>query len=59
MNIGLAQHAIGQHQDAVDAIRSGIAEIPADQQNAEWVDDYRKPLDDATGQSDGPPGSLP
>jgi tetratricopeptide (TPR) repeat protein len=59
MNIGLAQHAIGQYRDAVDSIRAGIAELPADQQNAEWVEDYRKALDCATGKSDAFPGNHP
>jgi hypothetical protein len=59
MNIGLAQHAIGEYRDAADSIRSGIAELPADQQNAEWLDQYRRALDYATGQADGPPPSQP
>jgi hypothetical protein len=37
MNIGLTQHAIGQHRDAADSLASGIAGLPADQQNAEWM----------------------
>jgi hypothetical protein len=59
MNIGLAQHAIGQYRDAADSIRSGIAELPADQQNAEWLDEYLQALDHATAQTDGPPPSQP
>jgi hypothetical protein len=59
MNIGLAQHAIGEYRDSVDSIRSGLAEIPADQQNAEWVDDYKQALDHAAEQSEGPPASQP
>jgi tetratricopeptide (TPR) repeat protein len=59
MNIGLAQHAIGEYRDAVDSIHSGLAELPADQQNAEWVDDYKQALDHAAEQSDGPPASQP
>lgn len=57
MNIGLTQHAIGQHRDAVDSIRSGIAELPADQQNAEWLDEYKQALDHAAEQADAPPAS--
>jgi tetratricopeptide (TPR) repeat protein len=59
MNIGLTQHAIGQHRDAADSIRSGIAELPADQQNAGWLDEYRQALDYADAQADGPPASQP
>ena len=57
MNIGLAQHAIGQYRDAADSIRSGIAELPADQQNAGWLDEYRQALGYADAQADGPPAS--
>jgi hypothetical protein len=57
MNIGLAQHSIGQYRDAADSIRSGIAELPADQQNAGWLDEYRQALDSATAQTDEPPAS--
>jgi tetratricopeptide (TPR) repeat protein len=35
MEIGLTQNAIGQYHDAADSIRSGLAALPADQQNAE------------------------
>jgi len=53
MNIGLAQHAIGEDPDAADSIRSGLAELPADQQNSEWANEYRQVLEKATGQADG------
>lgn len=59
MSIGLTQNAIGQYRDAADSIRSGMAELPADQQNAEWLDEYRQALDHATGQTGGPPASQP
>ena len=59
MNIGLTQDAIGQYRDAVDSIRSGIAELPADQKNAEWLDEYQQALDHAAEQTDGHPGSQP
>jgi hypothetical protein len=39
MNIGLAQHAIGRYRDPADSITSGIAELPADQRNSDWVND--------------------
>lgn len=55
MNIGLAQHAIGDYRDAADSIRSGLAEIPADQQNSEWANEYRKVLDNATEKTHGRP----
>jgi tetratricopeptide (TPR) repeat protein len=59
MSIGLTQNAIGQYRDAVDSIRSGMAELPADQQNAGWLDEYQRALDHAAEQSDGPPASQP
>ena len=59
MNVGLTQNSIGQYRDAVDSIRSGIAELPADQQNAEWLDEYQQALGHATGQTDGHPSSQP
>ena len=59
MNIGLTQNAIGQYNDAVDSIRSGMAELPADQQNAEWLEEYQQALDHAAGQNDGPPAGQP
>jgi hypothetical protein len=51
MNIGLTQNAIGQYRDAVDSIRSGMAELPADQQNAEWPEEYQQALDHAAEQT--------
>jgi DNA-binding transcriptional regulator YiaG len=59
MNVGLTQNAIGQYRDAVDSIRSGIAELPGDQQNADWLGEYRQALGHATGQTDGHPISQP
>lgn len=55
MHIGLTQHAIGEHRDAADSIRSGMAELPADQQHAEWLDEYRQALTRAEEQADGHP----
>lgn len=52
MNIGLTQTAIGNHRDAVDSITSAIAELPPEQQSAEWMDEYRAALDQAAGQTD-------
>lgn len=45
MNIGLTQHSIGQHRDAVDSLSSGMAELPADQRNAQWLKEYQRALD--------------
>jgi tetratricopeptide (TPR) repeat protein len=55
MNIGLAQHAVGMHRDAVESLASGIAGLPADQQNAEWLDEYQQALSYAEAATDAPP----
>ena len=57
MNIGLAQHAIGQHRDAADSLRSGIARLPPDQQSAGWMDEYQQALARAEAQTDTPSAS--
>lgn len=44
LNIGLAQLGIGQHSKAADSLRSGIADIPEQQQSAEWMKNYRDAL---------------
>jgi tetratricopeptide (TPR) repeat protein len=54
MNIGLTQHAIGQHRYAADSLASGIAGLPADQQGAEWMGEYRQALDRARAEVDEP-----
>ena len=54
MNIGLTQRAVGMHRDAVDSLTSGIDGLPVDQQNAEWLDEYRRALDYAEAATDGP-----
>jgi tetratricopeptide (TPR) repeat protein len=59
MNIGLTQHAIGQYSDAADSISSGMDALPADQQNAEWLDEYRHALDCATERTDAPKSEDP
>lgn len=48
MNIGLAQHSIGDYRDAADSIGSGMAELPADQQHAGWLDEYKIALEEAS-----------
>ena len=57
MEIGLTQHSIGQHRDAADSLRSGIAGLPPDQQHAGWTDEYQQALDRAEAQTDEPPAS--
>jgi tetratricopeptide (TPR) repeat protein len=57
MNIGLTQHAIGQYREAVDSLSSGIAGLPDDQRNAEWLEEYQHALDYAAAQTDVPEDS--
>jgi transcriptional regulator with XRE-family HTH domain len=40
LNIGLAQLGIGQHRAAADSLRTGITDIPEEQQSAEWMNEY-------------------
>ena len=44
LNIGLAQLGIGEYRDAADSLRSGIEGITADQQGAEWMNEYQQAL---------------
>jgi tetratricopeptide (TPR) repeat protein len=44
LNIGLAQLGIGQYREAADSLRSGIEDIPPDQRDAEWMNEYRQAL---------------
>ena len=44
LNIGLAQLGVGQYRDAADSLRSGIEDIPEDQRDAEWMNEYRQAL---------------
>jgi hypothetical protein len=55
MNVGLTQHAIGEHRDAADSLSSGIAGLPADQQGAEWMGEYQQALERAGAANDDPP----
>jgi tetratricopeptide (TPR) repeat protein len=41
LNIGLAQVGIGEFTKAVDSLSSGIANVPADQRDADWMGEYR------------------
>lgn len=50
LNIGLAQLGIGQYREAADSLRSGIKDIPTDQQDAEWMQEYHQALDYASKQ---------
>jgi tetratricopeptide (TPR) repeat protein len=55
MQVGVTQQAVGMHRDAVDSLTSGITELPADQQSAEWLGEYRKALNYAETATDAPP----
>jgi hypothetical protein len=44
LNIGLAQLGIGQYQETADSLWRGIEDIPVDQRDAEWMDEYRQAL---------------
>jgi len=46
---------IGQHHDAADSLRTGIAGLPPDQRHAGWMDEYQQALDRAEAQTDAPP----
>ena len=46
--IGLAQLGIGQYRDAMESLKRGIEEIPPDQRNAEWMNEYRLALTQAS-----------
>lgn len=52
MNIGLVQRSIGQHREAAESIRSGMAELPADQRDAGWMDEYKVALEHSSAESD-------
>lgn len=47
LNIGLAHLALGDHDDAVDHLGTGLANLPPDQQGAEWSKEYRTALEQA------------
>lgn len=47
LNIGLAQLGIGEFADAAESLKTGIETIPADQRDAEWMNDYREALAEA------------
>ncbi|MBI3688630.1 MAG: hypothetical protein HY241_15090 [Actinobacteria bacterium] len=44
LNIGLVQLGISRHRDAVDSLRAGLKDLPADQRDARWTDEYREAL---------------
>jgi len=48
MNIGLVQHALGQHRAAANSIRGGIAGLPDAQRAAGWLTEYQQALDRAS-----------
>jgi tetratricopeptide (TPR) repeat protein len=44
LNIGMALLSIGDYQDAADSLRSGLEDLPVDQRDAEWLNEYRQAL---------------
>lgn len=44
INIGMVQLGIGEHRDAADMLAGGLAGMPADQREAEWLREYRLAL---------------
>lgn len=50
LNSGLAHLALGDYANAVDHLRTGLDNLPADQQGAEWTDEYREGLAQAMSE---------
>ncbi len=44
LNIGLTYLALGDNGEAADSIRDALANLPEDQQGAEWTNEYRAAL---------------
>lgn len=44
LNLGLAHLGLGEHGDAAEHLRAGLAGLPVDQQGAEWSVEYRDAL---------------
>jgi hypothetical protein len=55
MNIGLTQQTIGDHREAVESLSGGIAGLPTDWLNAEWMHEYQQALDQAEAAEDDSP----
>jgi transcriptional regulator with XRE-family HTH domain len=51
LNSGLAHLALGDHAAAADHLRTGLDNLPEDQQGAEWTTEYRNGLDQAKAAS--------
>ncbi|MFF5259416.1 helix-turn-helix domain-containing protein [Actinomadura viridis] len=51
LNIGLVLREIGEHRDAADLLAEGLAGIPVDQQEAEWLAEYRDAYQDSRGRA--------
>lgn len=51
LNSGLAHLALGDNDVAVDHLRTGLDNLPEDQQGAEWTNEYRDGLDQARAAS--------
>lgn len=49
LNIGVAQLGIGEFADAAESLKRGIETIPAEQSDAEWMNEYREALAEAQG----------
>jgi hypothetical protein len=47
LNIGMTQHGVGNHRDAVALIQAGLDNLPADQRAAEWLQEYKQALTEA------------
>lgn len=41
LNIGMVLQEIGENRDAVELFRSALCDMPADQANAEWLNEYK------------------
>ncbi|WIX99318.1 helix-turn-helix transcriptional regulator [Amycolatopsis mongoliensis] len=51
LNSGLAHLALGDNDVAVDHLRTGLDNLPDDQQGAEWTNEYRDGLEQARAAS--------
>lgn len=47
LNIGVAKLGLREYRDAVDLISDGLSTLPAEQRQAEWVQEYEKALAEA------------
>src|SRR5262249_44686730 len=47
LNIGVVTRSIGEYREAAGLRRTGLDGIPADQQGAQWLSEYKEPYADA------------